>query len=183
MLNYAFYEAFNPRDRRLPESPDYLRDLRDFFKSFPVYVFPTVLRGHMATESLNVLPRSRAIQELGSGSNVPQWNRWTGYKSFGAETTILSNIKLPKKFYIRLGKKKTPVRAEIREMAFKYLEGEYPVGLVSPILHKNLKYTTGTLVKMNPSPLYTGKVKGKIVSYQFERKPIFKPCQFKLFDF
>lgn len=184
MLNYAFYEAFNFRSHVLLDNPNYLNDLENFFKIFPVYVFPTMIsKGSLATESLNILPVTRAIPEMGSGINAPQWNRWLGYKQFIAETTILSDVKLPKKFYIRLGKKRAPVQIRTQEMIPMYNEGEYPTGLISPIIHNNLKYSTGTLIKMNPTPLYLGKIEGKVINYKINGHLIFKPYQFKFFSF
>jgi len=183
-LNYAFYEAFNARSRMLPENPDYLNDLIFFFKKFPVYVFPTVIsKGSLATESLSIRPFTRAIPDIGSGANVPQWNRWLGYKQFFAETTIMSGIQLPETFYIRLGKKRAPVQVQTQKEKFNYAQGEYSVGLISPFVHQELKYTTGTLIKMNPSPLYLGKIDGKVISYQINGEYLFKPCQFRLFKF
>lgn len=182
-LNFAFHSALNNPKHALQESPQYVQDLQDFFKEHPFYVYPTMItNGLIVSETLNTLAEKRGMPAIGNQDNVPKKNRWTGYKRFSAETTIISQVPLPSKFYIRLGKKRTAVLGELTEVNKKNIEGEYDVGVVSPIMHAGLKYTAGTLLRMNPSPLYVGKVNGKHFVYQINGRPIFRPLQFKYFE-
>lgn len=182
-LNFAFHTALRNVKHSLPENPQYIEDLQAFFKGLPIYVYPTIItKGLIVSETLNALTEKRGMPTIGNQDNVPKKNRWTGYKKFSAETTILSEVSLPSKFYIRLGKKRAAVLGELIEVGKKNIEGEYDVGVVSPIMHAGLKYTAGTLLRMNPSPLYVGKVKGKHIVYQINGRPIFRPLQFKYFE-
>lgn len=187
MLNFAFYEALRERGRVMPEDPQYLDDLKAFFEDLPIYVFPAVITGGIQkTESLNVLPSTRCIPERGSKDNVPQWNAWLGYKNFKTTTTLLAVKEMPLSFYIRLGKKRTPVKVSLTLVqARREVQEKCPVGVISPFMHLGLRYAEGTLIRMNPSPLFIGKVEGEMVSYKVrgEADLIHKPLQFKLFEF
>ncbi len=182
-LNFAFYAALRNGNHSLPENPQYIGDLQVFFKELPIYVYPTVItKGLIVSETLNALTEKRGMPTIGNQDNIPKKNRWTGYKKFFAETTILSEVSLPDKFYIRLGKKRALVLGKLIEVNKKNIEGEYDVGVVSPIMHANLTYTAGTLLRMNPSPLFVGKVKGNHIVYQINGRPVFRPLQFKYFE-
>lgn len=186
MLNFAFYEALEGQKRVLPENPQYLDDLKLFFEDLPLYIFPAVItRGVQKTESLSILPSTRSIPERGSKDNVPQWNAWLGYKDFKSTTTLLAEEELPLRFYIRLGKKRTPIKVSLTPVEARGVFGKHSVNVISPLMHSGLKYTKGTLIRMNPSPLFIGEVEGEMISYKVrgEAEPIYKPLQFKFFKF
>lgn len=181
-LYFAFYAALRDARHSLPENPRYLEDLESLFKELPIYVYPTtILAGFLASETLNVLTEKRGMPTIGNQDNVPKKNSWTGYKKFSAQTTVLSNTVLPLKFYIRLGKKRALVLVGLNEVNVKKTDGEYDVGIISPIMHTGLTYTSGTLVRINPSPLYFGKVKGRHILYYVDGQPVCKPLQFRYF--
>lgn len=55
-LNFAFHAALNNTKHALPENPQYIADLQDFFKKLPIYVYPTVItNGLIVSETLNAL--------------------------------------------------------------------------------------------------------------------------------
>ncbi|MEW6685059.1 MAG: hypothetical protein AB1393_02485 [Candidatus Edwardsbacteria bacterium] len=183
-LLYAFFEALNVRSRILPSDPQYIEDIKEFFPFFPVYIFPTVItRGFQKTESINVIPSTRSIPERESKDNVPKWNFWLGYKAFMVSTTVFSDIILPSNFYIRLGKKRTPIKVSLIEVESQEKAGNFSVGLISPIMHSNLKYGRGTLIRMNPSPLFIGGVEGEIIFYRIQGMSYYKPINFKFISF
>lgn len=181
-LNFAFHASLRNARHSLPENPVYLENLQYFFKDLPIYVYPAMIeKGFLASETLNTLTENRGMPAIGNQDNVPKKNLWTGYKKFSAETTILSNVVLPTRFYLRLGKKRALVLVSLKEVNAKMIEGEYDVGIMSPIMHAELAYTSGTLVRINPSPLYIGKVKGRHIFYQINGRPIFRPLHFRYF--
>jgi hypothetical protein len=181
-LNFAFYAALKNRAHVLPENPRHLEDLQHFFKELPVYAYPAAIsRSLTVSETLNTLTENRGMPAIGNQGNVPKKNRWTGYKSFFAQTTVLSNVVLPSRFYLRLGKKRAPVLVSLKEVEAKRIKGESYVGIMSPIMHTDLVYTSGTLLRTNPSPLYIGKTKGHHVFYQTEGLLIYRPLQFRYF--
>lgn len=181
-LNFAFHASLKNSRHSLSENPRYLEDLQEYFESLPIYVYPTVIsRGLIVTETLNTLTERRGIPAIGNQDNVPKKNRWTGYKSFLAQTTVLSNVAIPNSFYLRLGKKRALVLVKLEEVEAKKTEGEHDVGIISPIMHAHLIYTSGTLMRINPSPLYIGKTKGQCIFYQIEGLPVYKPLQFRYF--
>lgn len=182
-LNYALFSAFQPRPLALPENPRYLEDFEQFFRVFPVYAYPSLLRGYQKTESINVIPSTRAIPDIGNKDNVPQWNRWLGYRQFSAQTTIIADDDLPLRFYCRLGKKRSITEVHLREAEFKVVEGTFNVGLISPLMHQGLDYQEGTFLRMNPMPLFIGRVKGQCIRYQVEREVVVKPLQFRVHKF
>ena len=108
-----------------------------------------ITNGLIVSETLNALTEKRGMPTVGNQDNVPKKNRWTGYKKFFAETTILSEVSLPSAFYVRLGKKRAVVLGELVEVNKKNIEGEYDVGIVSPIMHTDLMYTAGTLLRLS----------------------------------
>jgi hypothetical protein len=181
-LNFAFYAALKNARHSLPENPQYLENLQYFFNDLPTYIYPTIIsKGFLASETLNTLTEKRGMPAIGNQDNVPKKNRWTGYKRFFADTTVLSSTILPTTFYLRLGKKRALVLVNLKEVKAKKIEGEYDIGIISPIMHTGLTYTSGTLVRINPSPLYIGKVKGRHILYQTNGLPICKPLQFRYF--
>lgn len=187
MLNYAFYSAFNSRSMILREDPDYLNDLKDFFEKFPVYVYPTIIsKGFQASETISVLSENRGISDIGNNDNVPKKNMWTGYKSFIAQTTVLSKKELPERFYIRIGKKLSPVLVNLFKIEdSRRINEEKSIGVISPLMHRELTYTSGTLWKMNPSPLYIGKAKGDLINYNIDKntaKKIEENCNLEVRD-
>jgi len=181
-LNFAFYASLKNFSHSLPETPQYLENLQYFFKNLPTYVYPTAISsGFIASETLNTLTENRGMPAIGNQDNVPKKDVWTGYKRFSAETTVLSDIALPAKFYLRLGKKRALVLVNLEEVNPKVINDERDVGIISPIMHAGLVYTSGTLIRINPSPLYIGKVRGRHILYQINGRHICKPLQFRYF--
>jgi len=182
-LNYALFAAFNSRGIALPENPQYLKDLITFFERFPVYAYPTMIHGYQKTENINVIPSTRSITDRENKDNVPKLNRWHGYRQFLAVTTILTEVDLPFSFYCRLGKKRSLVEVQLEEVQFQINTGTCHVGLISPLLHSGLVYDEGTLLPMNPSPLFVGSVTGEYINYRIGKDSVCKPLQFTLHTF